>query len=171
LLELGVLAIYKRGQTWSVDLLLGVTVFLAMFIGFYALMSVTGSRGSNRELRFEAENVANTIASEQEGFVGSEVEEVTFIESGQIDVGEYESLARQLSTSADGEDAALYEEVRRIIGSKRNFCIYLEDEEGNLVPVRRDPVSNEYVFGVGSHEALLGEGDLKRACNKLETVP
>ena len=114
----------QKAQSWSIDIALGVVVFIAAFFIFYFLLSPspTSKAGS---LKSDASSVIRQVASEEaaEGIVDGE----------EINVSKLNEL-KNLS----------YDELRRRLRVEGDFCIYFEDEQGNIV------IINDSYKGIGS---------------------
>lgn len=115
------------GQTWSLDLILAVGVFILFIIAFYAILS-------NQEASITPTDVqqkANTLADRLGAQSGDPA--ATVIIDGEINETKLGELSKK--------DIA---ELKQIFGVGADFCIYLEDENGRLIPV------NGTRTGVGS---------------------
>jgi hypothetical protein len=119
----------QKAQSWSIDIALGVVVFMAAFFIFYALLeSNPGAKASN--LKEEASLVIRQI--------GSEDTSVSIVEGNEINLSRLNEL-KNLS----------YDELKRRLRIGGDFCIYIEDENGNLVLI-----NNSY-RGIGSPDINL----------------
>ena len=123
----------KRGQTYSMDLLIGLMVFLVMFIGFFLLISVI-SKPAKSTLHNEAVNILNKVSSGTEN--------ISFVDRSAISEEDLRALA--------GRD---YEEIKELINANKDFCIYLEDENGTVMPIA---FHDSYVIGLGSSNMTIG---------------
>ncbi len=126
----------KRGQNFSIDAIIAVALFLvAAILLFYTAGPVATDKQSS-ELKKESKSIASTLSSEQNLTV-------VFIKGAKID-GERFAAAANLS----------YETLKSLLGVNSEFCIYLEDEKGNVVPM-------EGRVGIGSPLANISG----RGCN------
>ncbi len=108
----------KRGQSWSVDIIFGVIVF-ALIIGiFYAIIS-SDRMGRNDELYEESKAISLKFNSES-----TSSSEYRFVEDGAINKEKLEDL-----TNKD------IDEIKEELGIKNKFCIYIIDQDGNLIPI------------------------------------
>lgn len=116
--------INPKAQSWSIDIALGVAVFIAAFFIFYFLLSPSQASKAG-SLKSDASSVIRQVASEEaaEGVVDGE----------EINVSKLNEL-KNLS----------YDELRRRLRVEGDFCIYFEDEQGNIV------IINDSYKGIGS---------------------
>lgn len=121
-----------RGQTWSMDLIIGVLIFmLAMGVIYALLMSKT--REDIAPLRIESEVIATKLTEDPYLQVAA---------NNQLD-------AKRLGNLTEID----YETLRQEFGAQHEFCIFLKDESGNLTYIV-DNQGRKYT-GIGS-----GNGDL-----------
>ena len=120
-----------RGQAWSLDLVFGVLIFMLAVGVIYALL-MSKDKDTSTPLRIESEVIATKLATDPLLAVATD---------NQLD-------AAKLSTMT-GVD---YETLRNEMGVKNEFCIYLEDDQGNLVYIING--TNKYT-GIGSGSADL----------------
>ncbi len=90
----------------------------------------------------EGQMILARVSAEEEASIRPELEKITFVDKGKINEEELRVLA--------GED---YESIQELIGAKKNFCIYLENESGNIIPISS---YDFYLYGIGSDDAVLG---------------
>ena len=119
----------SKAQSWSVDIILGVIIFMAAFFVFYALLK-PDQRDDVKNLEGEASKVIEEVTS-QDALLG-------IIDSNQIN----ESKLHELKNIS-------YEELKSRLRVEGDICIYFEDENGNLVLI-----NNSYV-GIGSSKINL----------------
>jgi len=97
----------KRAQTITLDLIIGVTIFLSTIVLFYYLFSVDVTKT-------EEEDAANAVV---EGLSGN-----TYFRDEELDSDEVEALAA-MDCSA----------MKEFFNTNKNICIYATDKGGNLV--------------------------------------
>jgi len=107
----------ERAQVWSIDVLLALVIFVAVILIFYTTLNARQNPGL-KELQMEAS--ALKIALEKNTRIG-------FISSDKIDSTKLQNFSQRV-----GED---YSGVKEELGIRGDFCIFYEDEEGNLIPV------------------------------------
>ena len=108
----------KTAQTLSTDAIVAVVLFfLAALMLFYLSGSEAGTRWSDK-LQRDSDKLPSALSSEQN--ISS-----VFIEGTKVNEGK---LGRTLDTS--------YETLKDQLGIDSDFCIYFEDEKGNIVPMR-----------------------------------
>lgn len=128
----------KGGQTWSFDLLIAVVIFIVIVGVFYAFLAKNEDQTDPQSLQDEAKSAARLLNCD----VSSN--DFCIIQNGEI----IESRLIALSEMNETELAN-----RGIQGS---YCIYLEDEAGNLVPIGGTKA------GIGSSDFEVASGVL---CN------
>ena len=125
----------KKAQTWSVDLIIGVVLFLLIIVIVYSL--IASSPQSEQRLRTEADNIYGKF--EEQRNPGSDLP--TFIKGNTISLEELE----QLSTMN-------YQEIKTRLGITSDFCIVLVDQYGGIINVS----SNKTAIGSGTNDLIIG---------------
>ncbi len=125
----------KKGQTWSLDLIIGVVLFLLLLVIVYSLLSTKPTQET--VLRSDADKILTRLDS-----VNNPAEKLPKVISGN-DISS-EELAVLYSMS--------YDELKAEFGAKGEFCIVVVDDFDSLVQV-----NNSYSIGTGS-DLLIGEG-------------
>ena len=97
----------KGAQTITLDLIIGITIFLSTIVLFYYLFSVDVTKN-------EEEDAANALV---EGLSGN-----TYFRDGELDSDEVEALAAMNCTA-----------MKEFFNKNKNICIYATDKDGNLV--------------------------------------
>ena len=103
----------SKAQSWSIDAAIGVLIFIGAFLVVFALLTSNSSTKTS-VLKDEASNVINIIVSEDSSLRVIDGKEVNESRLGQLKNLTYNELKRMLSIEGD-------------------FCIYFEDDKGNLV--------------------------------------
>lgn len=129
----------KRGQTWSIDLVLGVVIFILVVAVFYTLI-IREPEPRASSLQEKAEFISNRLDAD----VGTEVS-YAIVKDKDIDASGVQQLI---------QEGADYQELKEKLGLDEDFCIYLEDENGNVVPM--EDSSGNLVNGVGSPDITIG---------------
>ena len=130
----------KKGQTWSVDVLLAVFVFLTIFILFLGITGTMAARQEDRKLKEQSEFISSLVSSEKD---------FAFVRDNKIDM---ENLLKLLDLQKQ-EDGV--QKLKEKLTVRNDFCIYFEDAEGNLVPITT--ASGEMYNGIGSPQALVND--------------
>jgi len=128
--------ILKNSQSWSIDIVLAVVLFMGAFFLFYGLLS------GDQEVKVENLRDDASIVIKQ---VSTEGVPVNIIDKQQINLSRMNEL-KNLS----------YGELRRMLRIEGDFCIYLEDEKGYLI------ILNNSYTGIGSGNINLS----KIPCNE-----
>lgn len=127
----------KRGQTFSTDALIAVVLFfMAAIMLFYLSEPAADSRQAGK-LQRDSESLILALSSEQNT-------SAVFIKGAKIDTGKLDATVN-LS----------YESLKNQLGVDSDFCVYFEDEQGNIVPIKGK-------MGVGSPLANFSG----RSCNE-----
>lgn len=105
----------KRGQSWSFDISLAVVIFILTTITFFAFSNSDNARKlgavqSEAHFLLEHAKAENSV--------------LQIIDGQEVDIEKLQQLA-----SAD------YGELKEEFGVSNDFCIYFEDDEGNVVPI------------------------------------
>jgi len=123
----------KKAQSWSIDIILGVFVFIAAIFIVYALLNANQSSKAST-LKEEASTVIRQVASEDSSSSIVDNNEIKKEKLDELKSIEYDELKRKLRVEGD-------------------FCIYMEDENGNIVLIQDG--SGGYK-GIGSPGIDLG---------------
>ena len=128
----------KQGQTWSIDAVVAVVIFILAAMLMFYLLGPAGNDRSAARLASEAEKLPGVLSA-------SSNLSVIFVHGSKVDVtklGEIINLT--------------YSHLKSLLGMESDFCIYFEDEKGNLVPTTGGKV------GIGSPLANISG----KACNE-----
>jgi len=120
------------GQTWSLDLILAAGIFILVLIAFYAIFSNDSSGNSQKDLEKSAEEIIISLDA------NSGKQKSAVVVDGKIDENKLTELSQ--------ED---YQELKRILGVSDDFCIYIEDENGRIIPI------NGTFVGVGGDSITI----------------
>ncbi len=119
----------KKSQSWSLDIVLAVVVFMVAFFIFYAY--INPSKESNTgELSREAGVIIKQVASEDSLMKVIDNNEINDTKLGRLK--NYN-----------------YIELKKIFRTEGDFCLYIEDEKGHLVLI-----NNSYK-GIGSPNIII----------------
>lgn len=119
----------KASQVWSMDIMIAIVIFIGAIFVFYSILSDKYSSKTD-ELQDDASVVLENLASE-----GSDM---GVIDGVQINVTRLEELL--------GKD---YSEIKKKARIKNEFCIFFEDEDGNIIYISQDQA------GIGSGKINL----------------
>ncbi len=106
-----------QGQSWSLDIILAFVVFVLVIGIVYSLIGT--SKDKTQDLTLESNTVVNNLDS-----ANSQKSNLTIITRGNIE----QTKLEQLYTSD-------YNDIKRQLGIKGEFCIYIVDQNNNLVTV------------------------------------
>ena len=124
--------IARKAQTWTTDALIAVGIFVVVLIVFFSFTGRTSQTKKVEDLGRVGEQIPLQLSSRQN------ISNLTFIEGTKINSG-------RLATFSNKS----YEEIKRELGVSAEFCIHLEDGEGNIVFV------NSSMAGIGSGRASI----------------
>ncbi len=148
----------RQGQTWSVDALLAVLVFvLAIFVFVYFLL-FSSNTNVIEQLQSESELLSLRLSSNTPNSSDS----FAFIINNRVDKERVVELAGRASTSSD------YENLRAELGIRNDFCIYFEDKDGNLVSVSGE---TDDVIGIGNPDFVISPNENPNENIYCRTVP
>ena len=105
----------KKSQSWSVDIILAVIVFMVAFFVFYAMLE-SNPKTKVSDLKEEASIVIEQVADDESPLKA--------VDKGQINKDELNKLKN-----------FPYDDLKRRLRTEGDFCIYIEDENGNLVKI------------------------------------
>lgn len=125
----------KRGQTWSFDLIVAVVIFIIVVGVFYAVLN----RSDEGVVDTQALETNAKSISQQLNCDVSPVHPPCFIDNGEIN---QTKLAAVASLS--------YTELKELLGTNQDFCIYFLDEQTRIIPV-----IDESKPGLGNDNYLL----------------
>ncbi len=95
----------KRGQVWSIDLVVGLLIFALIAVIFYALIANKGGNTKIEDYTAKGEDLTNK-----------------FIEKGLID-----PITGELNETVYNYYAALpYEDLKEELGVSGEFCLFIE---------------------------------------------
>ncbi len=114
----------SRSQSWSIDITLAVAVFMIAFFLFYGFLN-SSSDTKTSSLKDAASILSRQIASENTA--------LGIIDNKEINA----SKASKLKSMG-------YEQIKEQLRIEDDFCIYVEDENGNLVLI------DDSISGIGS---------------------
>lgn len=114
----------QKSQSWSIDIAVGVIIFIAAFLVFYTLFN-TNPNTQAANLKQEASTVIKQIASEDAT--------LKIVDNNEINISKINEL-KNMS----------YDELKRILRVEGDFCLYLEDDKGYVILI------NDSYKGVGA---------------------
>ena len=117
-------SIFKKSQSWSIDIILAVVLFMGAFFLFYSILS-DDPAASAKNLKNDASLVIRQVSSE--GLP------VNILDRQQVNISKLNELKN-----------LTYAELKSMLRVEGDFCIYMEDDKGYVVIV-----NNSYK-GIGS---------------------
>ncbi|HLC49823.1 MAG TPA: hypothetical protein VJI97_00160 [Candidatus Nanoarchaeia archaeon] len=119
----------KKSQSWSIDVALGFIIFMSAFFIAYTMIN------SNDDVKVDSLKKQSLTIIKQ---VTSEDSNLKVVDNNEIS-------DQKLDELKDMD----YEDLKRKLRADKDFCIYIEDENGNLVTM-----NNNYL-GIGSPDIDL----------------
>lgn len=114
-----------QGQSWSLDIILAFVVFVLVIGIFYSIIG-TNSRDRTRDLTLESNTVLSNLDE-----ANSQKSNLTIISKGNI-------VSSKLETLYNSD----YSMIKRQLGVRGEFCIYVIDQYGNLVTTKHNIYPN-----------------------------
>ena len=123
--------IKSKAQSWSIDITLGIIIFVAAFLIFYTLLNANPNT-KVRTLKDEASTIIKQIASEEASIkIVDNNNEINLSRAGKLKNLNYDELKRRLRVEDD-------------------FCIFFEDQQGDIILI-----NNSY-RGIGAPTINVG---------------
>ena len=122
----------KKAQTWSVDLIIGVVIFLLLIVIIYSL--IVSSPQNENKLRTEADTIYNKLEAQR----NPESSLPTFIKGNTLSLEDLALLSDEAQYT--------YEKIKAELGIAGDFCIVLVDRYGGIMNVS----SERTAIGSGS---------------------
>jgi len=122
----------KNSQAFSIDIMIAIVVFIGTIFVFYSILS-SSQEGSAKKLEEDASLVLKNIESDDPN--------LGFIDGIDIDPEKLQELLLKN-----------YEEIKTQLRVENDFCVFLEDEDGNVITI------DENFAGIGSSNIQIGEG-------------
>ncbi|MBN1157681.1 hypothetical protein JXA85_08745 [Candidatus Woesearchaeota archaeon] len=109
----------KRSQTISTDVVVAIVLFMIAFVFFFQIISKQST--SSASLRRESEMLPVRLTNP-----GPD-RPAAFIVENKVDKSRLKEVA--------GKN---YSELKEELNLKHEFCLYFEDEQGNLIDISKD---------------------------------
>lgn len=118
----------KKSQAWSMDIMLAVVIFIGAALFFYLILN--NSQGTEiNALQDDASKVINALVSDDSG--------IGIINGNEVNTTKLKDLL--------SED---YESIKQKLRIESEFCIFMEDGDGNIIYI--DTNSEQNPTGIGS---------------------
>ena len=109
----------KKSQAWSIDVMLAIVIFITTIFLFFVFLNPTSQGGKVEELQNEASIVLKNI------------------ESADSDLGILNGAIVN-ETKLQELFGKEYQTIKKSLRIKNDFCIYFEDENGNIVYIEQN---------------------------------
>lgn len=130
----------KKAQTWSIDIILGMVVFVLIIAVIYAIIS---QKPQTRPVELQQEAM---LIGTRLDYNSNYDSLYTVIQDGEINNQKLDRLPTSINFNT-----GTYEQAKKDFGISKDFCIYIEDENGKLILI-----DNAYV-GVGNPELMIND--------------
>lgn len=130
----------RRGQNWTIDLLVGVAIFMSIALLFYSLTS--GNLGEQTQFEASADPLVNKLdqQSQSEGYNATP----TPFDGYSMNEKELKELY-----------ASDYETIKSQLDIQGEFCMMVV-ENGSLVPMNVSG-TNQFSYGENDGDVLIGQ--------------
>ena len=136
----------KKAQIWSVDIMIATFIFLIAFIlGIVVINKVFFQAAGDDLLIKENKLISDTLSTD--------TKEYSFVQNDQVNASKLETFSNMD-----------YNELKRELGLKSDFCIHFKDEEGNVVPI------GEIVL-LGDPDSIIQLNNQEFYCNGTSVEP
>ena len=129
----------KKAQTWSLDVMIAIFIFIVVIIGFFYILDMSSKPDEAEKLKDEGETVPDILISSETG------ENQSAVLEKKVDEGKIDELVEKSQTKEG------YENLKKELGIEGEFYIHFEDDEGNIIYINE---SAETV-GIGSDEVEI----------------
>jgi len=130
----------KRGQSWSIELIISLSVFVVIILGVFVSLSAKPT-DPVQDLQQQSQQFIgrfySTDSSQQQTF--------SFIDNNNIND---QKLSQLQSTK--------YSDLKSQLGLSDDFCIILVDSNNNIIPIQG--ANGQSYYGIGSSSIQLGNG-------------
>lgn len=122
----------RNAQTISTDALIAVALFIIVITFFFSLSTDTSDESKVRNLQSESTKLLGSVS-------GSKNSTAVFVSGSKVSDSKVTQLAN-----------LTYEQLKNELGTNADFCIYFEDEEGNVINVTGNKT------GIGNSNVRVG---------------
>lgn len=130
----------RKGQIISIDLVIAIVIFVTIIVGFFYVIQIFSQRDQTAALKQQVENLPSSLQENSS--------KVAFIEGNEINIQKLIQFARMN-----------YSEIQNELGITDDFCVYIEDEKGNIIPI-------DGKAGVGSDKVQIGNSTAIYKCGQ-----
>lgn len=120
----------KKSQTWSLDALIAMALFMVAIMAFFYITSYSATSKKTESIEQESQTLPESLLAEGNESKG-------FVIDNRINPEKLSEFANQS-----------YDEIKKNLGIKNDFCIHIEDENGFLILINNKT-------GIGSSKAMI----------------
>lgn len=132
----------KTGQNWTIDLLVGVVIFLSVAIFFYTILQSNLSEETSFDQTSDELVEKLNAQNYPDDYNGTPVP----IEGYSVKEDEMAELYNKN-----------YDQVKEELGIRGDFCMIVVDDQGSLVAFNQSG-TEQYSFGRGDGDVVVGDG-------------
>ncbi len=139
----------KKGQNWSLDLIIGIVIFVLILSIFYLLIS-KGSHSDVDAMKGNAGRIMNYFDAEKSetGYA--------ILNGNTVNVTALEELY----------NSGNYDQIRSELGITGEFCIVLEDSNSRIIVMdTTSPTDDAVIYGFGGEELNISGCFCGRECS------
>jgi len=129
----------KKAQTWSLDVMIAISIFIVVVIGFFYIIDMSSKPNEAEKLKDEGETVPDMLISSETG------ENQSAVLEKKVDEGKIEELIEKSKTKEE------YENLKKELGIEGEFYIHFEDDEGNIIYINE----SDGTVGIGSDKVEI----------------
>ncbi len=131
----------KKAQTWSLDVMIAIFIFIVVIIGFFYIIDMSSKPNEAEKLKDEGETVPDILISSGTG------ENQSAVLEKKVDEGKIDELIEK-SQTPEG-----YENLKKELGIEGEFYIHFEDDDGNIIYIDE----SDGTVGIGSDKVKIEE--------------
>ncbi len=120
-----------KAQSWSIDIILGFVIFIVATVIFYSILN------TNTELKVEKSKKEALMAIQ---YITSDNKLVGIVDGDKLSEIKLERL-----------NLLSYGDLKKGLGTEGDVCIYLEDEKGNVIPIKGSKM------GIGTPNIIIDD--------------
>lgn len=140
----------KKAQTFSLDALTALAVFMIVLISFVFLISFASSSKRAQDLNSESQFIADKIVLSSGG---SECN-MQLIKEGKELSNEMLHACVEVMQEPDG-----YEKLKAALGTDKDFCIYITRQGSSGKTEVLQLSKTEEIYGIGSGKVIINASD------------
>ena len=138
----------KKSQVWSLDTIIASVIFITTIVIFIAILYRPDPHLTHEELIEESNRLNQVISGSEQG--RTQTTNLAFLIGTNIDI------ERTINVKERS-----YNELKNAIGLRADFCIYIEDMEGNIINLSKYTKEELKMIGIGHNGTIFKDDDGK----------